>query len=46
MFLFLMLINAIAKLNYNINLQLKYNTVKNIHIYKISKFPALSHLSY
>ena len=28
MFLFLMLINSIAKLNYNINLQLKYNTVK------------------
>ena len=32
-----MLINSIAKLNYNINLQLKYNTVNNIQIYKMSK---------
>ena len=39
-----MLINSIAKFNYNVNLQLKYNTVKNIQIYKISKIPALSHI--
>jgi hypothetical protein len=38
-----MLINSIAKLNFNINLQYKYNTVNNIQINKISKIPALSH---
>ena len=42
MFSVLMLINSIAKLNYNINLQWKYNSVNNIQMYKISQIPALS----